>query len=106
MANLPASAAVYDEEVADEAAAALLWLTARQESISEPWHVSRALPAELLERMEARGWTARSGSERLLLTPEGRRRFEEAFVRLLGRPRKATLPPPKRTKVVQEEDGE
>ena len=97
----------YDEDRADEAAMALLWVTAFQEGGEGAWHTSRELAGEILARLAQRGVVhGSSGNDRLALTEWGRFRCQQAFEHLIGKAIPATIEPAPRTHLVEEIDGE
>lgn len=97
----------YNQDAADEAAAALLWLTASHEPAQEGAEASPMLPAEILRRLERRGWLSSPvSSVHVHLTAEGEQRCHALFESLFGAAKPASLPPRREPHVVQEEDGE
>jgi hypothetical protein len=102
----PQPPAWYDEERADEAVLALLWLgtgllnpeTARTRS---------RFPDDILARLHDRGYISRNPATDLVTFTElGATHAAEAFRRLFGKPNPATIIPPHESHVVEEIDGD
>ncbi len=91
----------YDEDRADEAALALLWITAAEDAE----HLREGFARDIVRRLRERRLV--TGAEPgLVFTDLGRSRAKAAFNRLFGKPNPASIAPPIETHLVDEVDGD
>lgn len=96
----------YDEDRADEAALALLWLGAGGSPETDTIRASSHLPDEIFARLRQRGLIVGATTASLTFTEVGATRAANAFEHLLGKPNPASIAPQPETHIVDEIDGD